>query len=141
MKIRKATNKDSIKIKKLIEGVLDEIFGRKPRDWLKEINNLEKTYVVFYIAEDKGEILGCIALKKGKIKAELKRMYIKKGYRRKGIGQKLFDIFLKFCLKNDYKKIILSTHKKMKGAIRFYKKNKFVKIKHNKEYVFLERKL
>jgi len=144
MKIRKATQKDSLEIKKLVGKVLPEIFKIKtPAKVLKDLDDIKENYVLFYVAEDNGKIVGCAGLKIYRGKPRLKRMYILKSYRRKGLGQKFLNKVLKYCKDKKYKKIILSTTPQMKKARQFYEANGFKRIKEDKKknMIFFERKL
>ncbi len=129
MRIRKYQTKDKKKVRKLIYDVLVELFGKHIiKDW----ENFED-YAIFYVIEYKGKIIGCSALRdNGNGIGKLKRMYISKEYRGKGLGQKLFDKILDFATKNNLKKIRLTTEKRLKPSIKFYKKNKFLEIKNPK---------
>jgi len=126
IKIRKYKEKDAEQVKKLIGEVLTEFFGK---NLIIEWENF-KDYAVFYIAEDNGKIIGSAALKdEGNKIGKLKRMYIYKEYRKKGLGQKLLNKILNFAIKNKFDKIVLSTDKRLIAANNFYKKNGFHIIK------------
>ena len=125
-KIRKFKEKDEEQIKSMIKTVLTEIFGnfgiRKWEDF--------KDYDIVYIAEDKEKIIGSAALKSLENKTgKLKRMYIHKEYRNKGIGKKLLKKIENFAIKNKLNRIVLSTSDiQLKPAFEFYKKNGFKEI-------------
>lgn len=73
------------------------------------------------------EVIGTIALKAmSDSEGELKRLAIKKGHRRKGIGKKLLATLLEFAKENNYKKIYAGMVKENVVAINFYKKFGFV---------------
>jgi N-acetylglutamate synthase-like GNAT family acetyltransferase len=139
MKIRRYESKDKEQIKKLVENILKEIFNSEPRG-LEDLSNIKKHFEIFLVAEDKTKIIGTIALRKDVI---LKRMYVHKNYRNKGLAQKLYDKIEKFTIKKKFKKIKLSTTPQMKFAMSFYKKNGFKKIGKNKKtnQIFFEKKL
>ncbi len=138
MKIRKFQKKDVEEIKKMIFDVYKEIYNIEIKDALEDFSE----YPLFYVVEDKGKIIGTTALEKEDADtAKLKRMYLIKTYRRKGLGKKLLEMALSFAEKKNYKKIILEVYSKNKAAINFYKKNKFKKIeekfdKDGKYFVF-----
>lgn len=126
MKIRKYQEKDKEKVKKLVTEVLTELFGKAV---IKEWENF-KEYAIFYVAEDKGDIIGSAALKsEGNKTGKLKRMYVLKDYRKKGIGQRLFNKIRYFAEKNNFSKILLSTGKELMQAYNFYIKNGFRELK------------
>ena len=134
MKIRKYKKQDETKVKRIILSVLKTIYKKTLPKW----ENFED-YVMFYIAENKKEIIGTIALKKiDKNWVKLKRMYVKEDYQKKGIGKKLLEKALKLAKNKNYKKVILTTYPKMKNAVEFYKKQGFniVKKPSNKFFTY-----
>jgi ribosomal protein S18 acetylase RimI-like enzyme len=143
-KIRQYKKGDEEEIIKLTCKVLFEIFHAKARN-ISDLSNIKSEYFgkqeIFYVAQDKGKIVGTIAIKKEKDKtARLKRMFVDKNYRKQKIGQKLLNKTIEFCKNKRYKKIILSTYPQMKAAIKFYKKNGFKQYKQN-EKIFFEKTL
>jgi ribosomal protein S18 acetylase RimI-like enzyme len=93
-------------------------------------------------------IIGTIAirnLKHLKSTCELKRMYVSKGFRRLGIGQRMLNIAIDFARKAGYSRIILDSSKNLDAARTLYLKAGFVDIpRYNDNYradVFMERKL
>lgn len=126
MKIRKYQEKDNKQVKEFIETVLTELFGKTI---IKEWENFQD-YAIFYIVEDKGKIVGSAALKNERNGiGKLKRMYIDKEDRNKGLGQKLLNNIINFAIKNKFKKLVLSTSTKLEAAFKFYQKNDFRVIK------------
>jgi ribosomal protein S18 acetylase RimI-like enzyme len=73
--------------------------------------------------------IGCVAVrKKEKGIAELKRMFIKEGYRKEGVGALLLQKALEIATNLHYKKIRLDTLDTMTPAINLYKKYGFYEI-------------
>lgn len=129
IKIRKYQEKDKKSVKKLINSVLVEIF-KKEGSLLEDLDNIQKNYSLFLVAEDNKKIVGTVALKnEGEGVGKLRRMYLQKEYRGRGIAQELFNNVLNYARKEKFSKIILTTYPKMKAAIKFYKKNGFKLIK------------
>jgi N-acetylglutamate synthase-like GNAT family acetyltransferase len=139
MEIRKYNKKDNEQVKQLINKTLWEIFDSKPSK-LEDLNDMGKNFEIFLVAEHQNKIIGTIALKR---KGIIKRMYIYKKYRNKGLAKKLYNKIEIFAKKKKIKKLRLSTTPQMKYAINFYTKNGFKKIKENKKtnQVFFEKKL
>lgn len=136
--LRKYKDSDKKQAIKLIAEVLLEIFKKKLKN-KADLESIKESYKVFYIAEYNGKIIGTIALKKeADNTAKIKRFYVKKSYRKKGIGQKLMNKLVRFAVKNSYKKLVLSTYPEMKEAIEFYRKYGFkeYKYKNNKQIFF-----
>ena len=71
--------------------------------------------------------------------------YVKKEYRNKGIGNKIFNMCLENAMKNHYKKITLCIDPKFEVAKRIYEKNGFIFNYYDKEknelyyYKYLDR--
>lgn len=84
----------------------------------------------FWIAfNELNEIIGTIAIVKHDNKnAELKKLYVHKDYRKKGIAKELYKKLIDFCKENSFERIFLGTYKQMESAIRFYLKNGFKEI-------------
>ena len=137
MIIRKFKKSDEIKVKRMIFSVLKEIYKKTKVKW----ENFED-YLIFYVVEDKGKIIGTVALKEINGKwIKLKRMYVKKGFREKDIGKKLLKKVIKFAKKRGFKKMILTSYSEMKDAIIFYKKSGFKVVKNPKNKFFTYPKL
>jgi ribosomal protein S18 acetylase RimI-like enzyme len=91
--------------------------------------------------------IGCAAYRKiGEGICELKRMYIKPNYRKKGIGQKLVDMLCDKAQQNGYTLMRLDTLDSMIPAITLYHNNGFYNIDayyHNPNVgvIYMERKL
>jgi len=128
MKIIKYRPENKKEVQKLIKTVLFEIFGKHKVPEFEEFDD----YAIFYIVKDKDKIVGSIALKTEKDFGILKRMYIYKLYRNKGLAQKLYNKIEVYAIKNKIKTLKLSTTPQMVNAIKFYKKNGFKKLREKK---------
>ncbi len=109
----------------------------------------------FWLAEleDNNQIIGTVAIRKLKesvsVKtknfAELKRMFLSKQYRGKGIGQQMLETALNFAKKAGYSKIFLYSSKDLTDSRKLYLKNGFVDISpYNNDHradVFMEKRL
>ena len=88
----------------------------------------------FWIAEDRSEIVGTVALKDiGDNYTALRKMFVKKEYRGKGknISRLLLESVFHWGREKKIEKIFLGTTDKFLAAHRFYEKNGFVEIKQN----------
>lgn len=81
----------------------------------------------FWIALDKeNQIIGtCGGLQQAEQTIKMNCFYINSKYRNLGIGKKLYELFLDFAKKENYKEIILCTFKEFDRAIRFYEERGF----------------
>ncbi|MBS0185614.1 MAG: bifunctional helix-turn-helix transcriptional regulator/GNAT family N-acetyltransferase [Proteobacteria bacterium] len=83
----------------------------------------------WYATNSSGDILGSIGLKKIDDQyAELKKFFVKKAYRGKGVAQKLMKTLLKAALKHNFKFLVLGTVDKLQAAQKFYLNQGFIKI-------------
>lgn len=91
--------------------------------------------------------IACAAYRKiGEDICELKRMYIKPDYRRKGVSQEILNILCMRAKLNGYKLMRLDTLDTMIPAIKLYIKNGFYKIdaycyNPNEGVVYMEKSL
>jgi ribosomal protein S18 acetylase RimI-like enzyme len=91
--------------------------------------------------------IACAAYRKiGDNICELKRMYIKPDYRRKGIGQEIMNILCTRAKFNGYSLMRLDTLDTMKPAIKLYSNNGFYTIEAyyhnpNEGVVYMEKSL
>jgi len=150
--IRPYSDKYKEQTVRLLLSVLEDEFEYKGLE-RPDLDNISNAYQVnhgnFWIALNDDELIGTIALQDhGKGRGFVRRMCVKKKYRRKGIGQKLFDTLLGFARNSTYKTIYCSTVVEFKSARAFYEKNNFSEIKELPEdmalpieNVFLELKL
>ena len=139
MRIRKATIKDFDKLKELkSEFYLWEYKGDNRIDpnyvkrglGLRLAKNLRQKDTVFFIVEDKKDIVGYAgaeiqknpAYVKFKKKGHLFNLYVRPKYRRKGIGKKLTKEVLKWFRKNNVKDLMIRVYKHNKIAHELYKK-------------------
>jgi len=90
-----------------------------------EINNLQEMYseptggLILAVINDK--IIGVAGIRKFENDVcELKRMYVKKDYRKSGIGKQILEYAMELAKKLNYNKIRLDTHESMKPAIKLY---------------------
>jgi GNAT superfamily N-acetyltransferase len=166
VKIRPFQKDDSDKVKEFISGIIVNEFKFKLEfDTLDaDIFAIDKTYnrsnkSCFWIAEtivdddysntqQEQKIVGTTAvrnLNQFESTCELKRMYVRNGFRRLGIGQKLLDIAIDFAKSVGYSRIVLDSSKALHPARALYLKNGFVDIpRYNDNYradVFMEKKL
>lgn len=96
---------------------------------------------IFYLA-----IVGCKVVGTGAVRrvddgiCEIKRIYVRKEWRGKGIGRKLFLNALGFAEKN-YSKALLKTDARLKDAIDLYLKNGFRLVKKESGTLYFEKPL
>lgn len=89
------------------------------------------SYNFWYAADSEGKILGSIGLKKinGQY-GQIKKFFVAKEYRGKGIAQKLMNTLVKAATKHNHEFLILGTVDKFNAAHRFYEKYGFNLMEH-----------
>ncbi len=89
----------------------DQYFGKGAGVWLAEVNDAEA---------------GCVALRKlGKAEncGEIKRMYVRAGYRGRGLADTLLGALEEYAAKCGYQWLYLDTTDTMNAAARFYERH------------------
>jgi len=87
------------------------------------------SYNFWYAVNNEGKVLGSIGLKKISDQyGEIKKLFVIKEYRSKGVAQKLMDTLLKAALKHKFEFLILGTVDKFQAASKFYTKQGFTLI-------------
>jgi putative acetyltransferase len=135
--IRAATNHDIAPIKNVVFSSLRE-FGLLPdengKD--KDLNDIESSYLLnngFFavIVQTKTKlIVGCFGLiPMNENICELRKMYLLKDQRGKGLGKFILDIAIQQAREKRYKKIVLETISALTTAIFLYKQFGFKEIK------------
>jgi len=129
-----ARNIDSKEIKGVIYSILNEYGLKEDEDNTDaDLNNIQKYYTNnngFFgkiLINDK--IVGTIGLfKLDNFTCELRKMYLLKEHRGKGLGKLLMDIIIQKAKEKKYKKIELETASVLQEAIGLYKKYGFREI-------------
>lgn len=103
------------------------------QNFSEELNRVKSMYGppkgCIILCKEGLDFVACVAIRpKENDIAELKRMYVKPAYHRKGIGECLLKKSLEFAKKMGYKKIRLDTLNTMTPAMNLYLKNGFYTI-------------
>ena len=134
--IRDASNLDVQQITDIIYGILNE-YGLQPdpegKD--KDLEDIEENYFNhkgFFGVMVKGEenrIIGTFGLAyKNQWTCELRKMYLAKTERGKGLGKKMLSAAIDQAAQMKYKNIFLETVSPLKEAIALYKKYGFKEV-------------
>jgi len=103
------------------------------QDFNQELDSLPGKYAYpngrLYIAYLDDKVAGCIALRRyDERRSELKRLYIRDGYRGLGISKLLVQKIIEDAIELEYESILLDTLNTMKPAINLYKSFGFEEI-------------
>jgi len=92
-----------------------------------ELKDLSKKYtyphgkILVALIED--QVVGCVAYHKhNKERCEMKRLFVKKEYRKQKIGEKLVNKIIETAKEDGYQEMVLDTIEPLKSAIYLYKK-------------------
>lgn len=126
-RLRPATNADCEPVRSLVFTVLGE-YGLKsdPRCTDADLDDIEQSYLArggtFYVLEDQdGSIIGSYGLYPTEPGAcELRKMYLHRAYRGKGLGRRLLEDALSHAKQSGFRRITLETASVLKEAIRLY---------------------
>ena len=89
----------------------------------------EKDGGEFWIATENDKLIGTIALMNfGSGNAVLKKFFVKKEYRNKGLGQQLYRTLLRYAEEHQFHTLLLDTPSVAKASHKFYEKAGFIKI-------------
>ena len=106
--------------------------------------SIQKGESKFYLATDKGKIIGYSNVGPGVWSWELYRIYLLPEYIGKGIGKKLLMLAEDFLRSKKARKYHAYVWQENKAALEFYKRNGFVKLKgknKNRVEICIEKKL
>ena len=109
-------------------GIFEELGWDKRFNYglenLKEFFNGHRE--AFFLAKRGKKIIGCGGLRElSKDKGLMKRLYVAKDFRGKGVASLIFKIIRGFAKEQNYKVIFLDTFQNNFRAKRFYEKNGF----------------
>ena len=144
MKLIKYTNSYQKDVKDFVIAAHDEFNFPYDRKLDYDLDNPDKYYNnrggMFYLLLDNEKVIGTAAVKKLDDKtAALKRLYVNKNYRGKGLGLQLFTEALDFCRENKIAKVVLDTNIKQKAAQKLYEKNGFKIDRVDKNTIFMSK--
>jgi putative acetyltransferase len=127
-RLRRADNKDCENVTRLVYGVLQE-YGLKPDPACTDadIKDIEFSYFdrggTFFVLEaEDGSIIGAYGLYQiDEQTCELRKMYLDKAHRGKGLGKFLLEDALSRARQLGFERMILETASVLKEAIALYK--------------------
>ena len=130
--IRPYRDEDLASVMDLVSTVLREYgFEANVGGALRDLADVESGYgkqrAGFWVAELEGAVVGTVAIRpKDDGAAELKRLYVGKAARGRGIGRALYAHAEDFARRAGYPRIWLDSSRKFVEARRLYEKNGFV---------------
>ncbi|MDD4331458.1 MAG: GNAT family N-acetyltransferase [Methanosarcinaceae archaeon] len=144
MLIRKYEPSKKAEVRELVLGVLQEHgfeYDRLKDSDLKDIENyyFKKGGCFFVGLSETGQLMGTSAVRNiNSQRCEIRRIYLKKEYRGKGYGKKLFLKALDFAETN-FSSARLKTDASLSKAINMYLKEGFIYLKEESKYLYFEK--
>ncbi len=132
-KIEEFEDKYNEKVNEFIISIFVEEYGfEECRKELERQNNheyIENGGNLWIALDDEDNVIGTIALiRHNDGEAELKKLYVRKDYRGKGLSKELYSRVIDATKVNAFNRIFLGTYEKLETAINFYLKRGFKKI-------------
>jgi len=98
----------------------------------RELEDMDRLYghgkSKFYVVENGGQLIGSIGMRPlGRDACELRKFYVLKEYRGRGLGARLLREALIFAIEKEFKRIQLEVSAKHERAIHLYESHGFVK--------------
>ncbi|MCK4236337.1 MAG: GNAT family N-acetyltransferase [Candidatus Krumholzibacteria bacterium] len=121
------SEKDILDVKELFQEYADSLdFSLYFQDFEEELVGLLADYAppggTIVLAVFTGENAGCVALRRIDEKTcEMKRLYVRPQYRRKGIGRRLAEAVIEYARRVGYMSMRLDTISSMKQANSLYR--------------------
>ena len=128
IELRMAVESDCAALRDLFEaGLLERQVPSN--DTGADIDNLMEAYFSdegqsgFWIAEDRGDLIGMIGVQRASDHtAEIRRLRVREDYRRRGVGSMLLKEALEFCRRLGYLKVVLDVRIERGPAISMLEK-------------------
>lgn len=137
------TNSENEDFRKLVFELEDHLTwaDEKAHSECKQYNKLESIKHVIVVYIDK-KAIGCGAIRKyDQDTIEVKRMFVSKNTREKGVGTKILIELETWAKELGYKKSILETGAMLPEAVRLYKKNNYIQIPNYGQYEGMEKSI
>ena len=125
---------DSENTRKLILSILKDEYPFDSNAYSEtDINDISGVYGgeknAFFVIRAKDRIVGTVGIKNETDKsALLRRLFVDKAYRKKGLGKNLLEKAIDVCKTKGYEKIVFRATDRMKDAMRLLEKNGFEKM-------------
>lgn len=105
---------------KLDDYLNETVGGEKQKEEYNQFNTLDEIHDVI-LALENGEVIGCGSFKKYNEEcAEVKRVFVEKSFRQRGLGKVIIKELEKHAIEKGFKKFILETGKPLIGAQKMY---------------------
>lgn len=134
LEVKNYKPEDSEGVRILIASILKDEYPFDMNAYSEtDINDISGIYSgernAFFVIKDGARVVGTVGVKNESDKtALLRRFFVDKSYRKKGLGTELLKKALDFCKSTGYKEMVFRATDRMKDAMRLLEKNGFEKI-------------
>jgi putative acetyltransferase len=130
MQLSLFNEKDGDGVRKLIAAIMEEFNEELSFEMDRDLFDIHKFYEdgCFFVLKEGPDIIGTVALSKivkCPAVAKLRRFYLRKDYRQRGFGRKMYLEMEAFARRNQYKELWTSTSPNHKEVITFLTVNGF----------------
>ncbi len=136
MEVKSYKAEDSVGVRDLILSILKAEYPFDMNAYSEtDINDISGVYggdtSAFFVIKEGNRIVGTAGVKNDSEKtALLRRLFVDKNYRKKGLGTSLIQTAVGFCKKKGYKEIVFRATDRMKNAMQLLEKNGFKAVEH-----------
>ncbi|NQT22692.1 MAG: GNAT family N-acetyltransferase [Candidatus Omnitrophica bacterium] len=134
LKVEEYRGEDSESVRSLILTILKDEYPFDMNAYADtDINDISGIYGgsenAFFVIRDKGKVVATAGIKRDTEKsALLRRLFVDKAYRKKGLGASLINKAIEFCKSRGYEQIAFRATDRMKDAMHLLEKNGFEKL-------------
>lgn len=144
--IEEFVSNDQQAVKNFIVSCWKEFGFRYIQKYDYDLDDPTKYYIknggMLYVLKEKNIIIGTIAVvNKNNEIGELRRFYVEKSHRGKGLGSQLLSKTIEFCQSKKFKKIEFETNKIFKQAHALYEQKGFITVKEDDRSLYMEKLL
>ncbi len=126
-------SEEAVQLIQELEDILEPLYPSESRHGYS-VDKLIKQNVAFFIVYVNGQAAGCGGIQMFDGYGELKRMYVRPGYRGQKLGLKLVDFLCDYAAQHKTNVVRLETGIHQKAAIHLYESAGFVQIPPFGEY-------
>ncbi len=134
LEVKEYKSQDSESVRNLILSILKDEYPFDMNAYSEtDINDITRVYGgeknTFFVIKDEDKVVGTVGVKDESDKTALmRRIFVDKAYRKRGLGASLVKKAVGFCKSKGYKEIAFRATDRMKDAMRLLEKNGFKKI-------------